>query len=333
MQGSDIGGSIRIPAMCNGIYGVKPTSSRVASHVGTELTIPGSFGIGLSFSTGPLATSIRSCELLLKTVADAKLWESEPHVVFSPWRTIPSKARRMKFLVLPTDLVTTPLPPIQHLLKETTAQLRAHGHQVVVLDNPPAFVKKLHGHSNKLMSFEGGHGSSDLLDATNEPKVPWISTRLKRRDPATLKQIYELNSQFETLLIQSLQLWKSSEGEDFDAIICPVAPHSTPRIDDWNGAGYTSMFNMLDWPSGSIPARNVSREDLDAPLGVETGTSWDKVNRTKLCEFFISKIHHFQISGSQARKPVNSLIHQWKGGDREIVDTTVWMGMNGTLWF
>ncbi|KAK6524816.1 hypothetical protein TWF281_011714 [Arthrobotrys megalospora] len=282
--GSDVGGSIRVPAMCNGIYGVKPTAGRYVTHVATEYTQPGSFGVGVSFSTGPIATSLRSCELLLKVLSDAKLWESEPHVLFSPWRTLEFKPRPMNFLVLMTDLVTTPLPPVQRVLKETAVQLQSRGHKVVVLDSPPQFVKQLHGLSNKLMSIEGGTWASDLLDKTGEPKVPWVAPRLKRRDPATLKQLFELNSKNEELIIQSLKLWKSNDGRDFDAIICPVAPHPTPQPDAWNGAGYTSMFNLLDWPSGAIPARNVTREDLEAPLGAETGTSWDKINRTNLWE-------------------------------------------------
>ncbi|KAF3156040.1 hypothetical protein TWF225_008146 [Orbilia oligospora] len=282
--GSDVGGSIRVPAMCNGLYGVKPSAHRYVSQVGSEFIMPGSFGVGLSFSTGPIATSLRSCELLLKVVSDGKLWESEPHVLFSPWRTLEFKPRPMKFLVLMTDLVTTPLPPVQRVLKETAAQLQSRGHKVVVLDDPPKFVKQLHGLSNKLMSIEGGTWASDLVDKTGEPKVPWVAPRLKRRDPATLKQLFGLNSKNEELITQSLKLWKSSDGQGFDAIICPVAPHPTPQPDAWNGAGYTSMFNMLDWPSGAIPARNVTREDLEAPLGTETGTSWDKINRTKLWE-------------------------------------------------
>ncbi|KAK6540091.1 hypothetical protein TWF694_008921 [Orbilia ellipsospora] len=282
--GSDVGGSIRVPAMCNGLYGVKPTSHRYNSHAGTEFTKPGSFGIGLSFSTGPIATSLRSCELLMKVVSDAKLWDIEPQTTSAPWRTIETTPRPMRFLILPTDLVTTPLPPVQRVLKETAAQLQSRGHKVVVLDNPPQFIKQLHGLSNKIMSIEGGTWASDLLDKTGEPKVPWVAPRLGRRDPATLKQLYELNSKNVQVTLQALKLWKSSDGEDFDAIICPVAPHPTPQPDAWNGAGYTSTFNMLDWPSGAIPARNVTREDLEAPLGAETGTSWDKINRTKLWE-------------------------------------------------
>ncbi|KAF3913253.1 Acetamidase [Arthrobotrys entomopaga] len=282
--GSDVGGSIRVPAMCNGLYGVKPTSHRYNSHVGTEFIQPGSFGIGLSFSTGPIATSLRSCELLMKVVSDAELWDIEPQTTFAPWRTISPTPRPMKFLVLMTDLVTTPLPPVQRVLKETAAQLQSRGHKVVVLDNPPQYIKQLHGLSNKILSIEGGTWASDLLDQTGEPKVPWVASRLGRKDPATLKQLYELNFKNVLVTVQVLKLWKSGDGGDFDAIICPVAPHPTPQPDAWNGAGYTSMFNLLDWPSGVIPARNVTREDLEAPLGVETGTTWDKINRTKLCK-------------------------------------------------
>ncbi|KAK6532642.1 hypothetical protein TWF281_006823 [Arthrobotrys megalospora] len=282
--GTDIAGSIRIPAMCQSIYGVKPSSSRFSSNVAaTEIMVPGVFSVGLSYAHGPLATSLRSCELLLKVVADGKLWEREPHVVFSPWRSIQSepRQRQMKFLILMTDLVTTPLPPIERVLRETATQLQARGHKAVILENPPKFIKQLHGLSNKLVNIEGSHRTSDLLDATSEPKVPWVAARMKRRDPATLKQLLELHDSREKLVVESWKLWNYG-GEDFDAIISPVAPHPTPRPDDWNGAGYTTMFNLLDWPCGAIPARNVTREDLEAPLGIETGTGWDKYNRTAL---------------------------------------------------
>ena len=60
--GSDTGGSIRLPAAANGVYGIKPTQTRVSR-----------FGVmGLSFSldtVGPLARTVRDCARLLQTVA------------------------------------------------------------------------------------------------------------------------------------------------------------------------------------------------------------------------------------------------------------------------
>ncbi|EPS41303.1 hypothetical protein H072_4818 [Dactylellina haptotyla CBS 200.50] len=320
--GSDVGGSIRVPAMCNGIYGVKPTSHRYVSQAGSEFTKPGSFGIGLSFSTGPIATSLRACELMMKVLSDGKMWEFEPQNLYSPWRTLEFKPRPMRFLILMTDLVTTPLPPVQRLLRETATQLQSRGHKVVVLDKPPSFVKQLHGHSNKIMSIEGGAWASDFLDETGEPKVPWVAPRLKRGDPANLKKLYELNQKKVELTSQALKLWKSNDGNDFDAIICPVAPHPTPQPDAWNGAGYTSMINMLDWPSGAIPARNVTREDLEAPLGSETGTSWDKINRTKLWENkedYLGSPLSLQIVGKKMQE--EELLHAMQVVD-EVVSGT-----------
>ena len=60
--GSDTGGSIRLPAAANGVFGIKPTQTRVSRY-----------GVmGLSFSldnVGPLARTARDCARLLGIVA------------------------------------------------------------------------------------------------------------------------------------------------------------------------------------------------------------------------------------------------------------------------
>lgn len=62
--GSDTGGSIRIPAACCGVTGIKPTWSRVSRHG----------AMPLSFSMdciGPLARSAEDCAILLQAIAGA----------------------------------------------------------------------------------------------------------------------------------------------------------------------------------------------------------------------------------------------------------------------
>ncbi len=60
--GSDTGGSIRLPAAANGLFGIKTTQTRVSRY-----------GVmGLSFSldnVGPLARTARDCARLLRTIA------------------------------------------------------------------------------------------------------------------------------------------------------------------------------------------------------------------------------------------------------------------------
>lgn len=76
--GSDTGGSIRIPAACCGVTGIKPTWSRVSRHG----------AMPLSFSMdciGPLARSAEDCAVLLQAIAGA-----DPADTTSSQRPVPN---------------------------------------------------------------------------------------------------------------------------------------------------------------------------------------------------------------------------------------------------
>ena len=75
--GSDTGGSIRIPAACCGVTGIKPTWSRVSRHGAMQL----------SFSMdciGPLARTAEDCAILLQAIAGA-----DPSDATSSQRPVP----------------------------------------------------------------------------------------------------------------------------------------------------------------------------------------------------------------------------------------------------
>jgi Asp-tRNA(Asn)/Glu-tRNA(Gln) amidotransferase A subunit family amidase len=83
--GTDVGGSIRIPAMCGGLYGIKPSAQRIP-YVGQENgTRQGANKIGLSASAGPIAATLRDCELFLKTISDSRPWERDPSLAYGVW--------------------------------------------------------------------------------------------------------------------------------------------------------------------------------------------------------------------------------------------------------
>lgn len=290
--GTDIGGSIRVPAMCNGIYGFKPSVGRVPFGGMESGQMPGKGRISLQAVAGPLANSVDDLGVVMEEIVPrAELfgedcipgrWERE-----SP--LLPEiKPRKFTVGVLRTDGIVTPLPPIARILDEVAESLRrTPGVEVVDIPLPPA-LKKCQTVAGRLMGVDGGATIMDILESTSEPLIPWLEGRTKRGNPLTLAQLAQLQEQRSTIERELLGMWAldGDRTKRVDAIITPVAPHPVPQIDRYNAVGYTSSFVLLDYPAGSIPVRSFRESDLET--GVEMSApvlgSWDKANRA-LCMF------------------------------------------------
>ncbi|CZT41090.1 related to general amidase [Rhynchosporium secalis] len=277
--GTDIGGSIRIPAMCNGLYGIKPSQSRVP-FVGQENgRRAGSSQIGLSASAGPISVSMRDCELFMRAVSNARPWERDPSLAYGLWDEQGSIQKKPLLGVIRADGVVAPLPPISKILDETVSALRASGVEVVEI-SAPAF-RKTQSLANKFFGIEGGNTMFDLLESTGEPLIPWLSTKLRRGKVMPTDRLMDIQAQRTELETQMLEIWKDAKtGRHIDAVICPVAPHPVPPIDRWNAVGYTSSFVLMDYPAGTVPVRDFKESDLKGGLAGENALGpWDKVNR------------------------------------------------------
>jgi amidase len=82
-QGNDIGGSIRWPAYCNGVVGLRPSPGRVASFNGTSMASR-RMASQMMAVNGPLTRSVRDARLALSAMAvrDPRdpLWTPAPLV-------------------------------------------------------------------------------------------------------------------------------------------------------------------------------------------------------------------------------------------------------------
>ena len=287
--GTDVGGSIRIPAMCNGLYGIKPSWQRIPC-AGQEGGVPlGSSKMALPASAGPLAHSMRDLELFFSAVSSQSPWEIDPDVSPSPWTSLSTISKSCPTIsIVRRDGVIDPLPPIQHLLDEVVSTLRASKIEIVEMDITPLF-SQCQSLANALFSIDGGNNMFDLLEQTSEPLSPWLSTRLKRKTPKTLDQVRSLHARKMELETAFLEIWKDKSGRrrSIDAFICPVAPHPVPPIDRWNGVSYTSSFVLLDYPAGVVPVRMFGAKDMQGEvLDTPPLSSWDKINR-ELCKSVI----------------------------------------------
>ncbi|KAK4971822.1 hypothetical protein LTR66_005920 [Elasticomyces elasticus] len=302
--GTDVGGSIRIPAMCNGLVGIKPSHGRVPYSGQTHPAAEGAAKMGVESSAGPMGRSVRDCEMFLRVVGDMEPWLWDPECVAQNWTQqsplVTSLGQAgsevLRIGIVRTDGVTTPLPPNQTLLDELAAMLgSAAAFEIVEMDITPLF-SQCQSLANGLFSIDGGNHILDLLDSTGEPLSPWLQTRLKRRPKMSLDKVQELHARRTELQAKFLRIWDEDGGywkgrpgreqdrrgqkKRLDAFICPVAPHPVPPIDRYNTVSYTSSFVLLDYPAGTLPVRPLRVDDLKEELTeAKPLSSWDKTNR------------------------------------------------------
>ncbi|KAK3057314.1 hypothetical protein LTR09_001496 [Extremus antarcticus] len=305
--GTDIGGSIRVPALANGLYGVKPSHGRVP-YAGQEGgALPGTDKIMIEATAGPIATSQRDCEMLLRAICDAKPTALDPEVLSQTWVQqsslrdgLVSGEPKLRVGIMRTDGHVTPLPPIQRLMDDVAKTLSTSSAGIEVVDVDvstfgPACVKNFNG----VMSIDGANTWFDILAKTGEPLSPWLSTRLKRRSQKSLNDVREIQAQRTELHTRFLDVWKESGGywrsstpskgksdRNLDLIICAGAPHPVAAIDRWNSTNYTSMFNLLDLPAGIMPVRTFSERDMQGEVtSTKPLNGWDKINREMWTDF------------------------------------------------
>ena len=288
--GTDVGGSIRIPAMCDGVFGIKPSWERVP-YAGQEGgALPGAAKIGVPASAGPLAHSMRDIDLFFRAVTNQKPWLRDPDVVPLPWTSFNSASstqRKLRIGVVQRDGVIDPHPPIARVMDEVKAKMQKANMEVIEMDITPLF-SQCQSLANAIFGVEGGNAMFDLLESADEPLSPWLSTRLKRKKPMDLVKVQQLHGKREQLRREFLKIWRD-DGGTIDAFVCPVAPHPVPPIDRYNGVSYTSAFVLLDYPAGVIPVRRFTKKDTkgDMPNTKPLG-SWDKANR-ELCKYLFSQ--------------------------------------------
>ena len=131
--GTDIAGSIRIPSACNGVYGFKP-SAGIVPMAGQRAPVPAGF-MGIEPVSGPLATSLRACHLIMENVMQAKPWLFDPDCHRLSWQAL-GPPKKIRVGVVYDDGLYTPNPPVRRTMAESVKKLEDAGIQVVQIQLP-----------------------------------------------------------------------------------------------------------------------------------------------------------------------------------------------------
>ncbi|KAJ4184750.1 hypothetical protein NW767_013046 [Fusarium falciforme] len=253
--GGDIGGSIRVPAALNGIYGLLPSPGRIS---GEGVMIPTSGCDSIVGTLGPFARSLRDLELFCNAYSSSSPWIEDiflvPSDILSPAigrQLDPSASLRVGILL--DDGVVSPLPPIRRVLDKVRSRLKCKASVQV-----KAFTPWDHAKAWRIVAsnyFEDAsadirktcHAGSEPLEHFTE----WILNECEisaSQAGSTLQTRRATRDAFRRLYAAH---WRRA---DVDVIVSPVTPSTAPPLGTSRYWGYSAIWNLLQYTAVAIPA-------------------------------------------------------------------------------
>ena len=131
--GTDIGGSIRIPAHFNGIFGFKPTPDRVTYKDVSSPAIRRKGGeTNIRPAPGPLARCADDLVLVMRAFLQEPMWMEDPTLPRQPWREERFQdKKRLTIGYYTNDHWFPSAPACQRAVKEAAEALERMGHKLV----------------------------------------------------------------------------------------------------------------------------------------------------------------------------------------------------------
>ncbi|EXL67486.1 hypothetical protein FOPG_16400 [Fusarium oxysporum f. sp. conglutinans race 2 54008] len=257
MKGSPlgVGGSIRVPAALNGIYGLLPSPGRISG----EGVMTHTSGCGSIVGTlGPFARSLRDLECFCKAYSSSSPWIEDiflfPSDILSPAigrQLDPSASLRVGILF--DDGVVSPLPPIRRVMDKVRSRLRCKASVQVKTFTPWDHAKAWRIVASNYFEDTSAdirktcYAGSKSLEHFTE----WILNERETSDSqagSTLQTQRATRDAFRRLYAAH---WRRA---DVDVIVSPVTPSTAPPLGTSRYWGYSAIWNLLQYTAVAIPA-------------------------------------------------------------------------------
>lgn len=249
---------------------------------------------------GPMSTSFDGIKLFMKTILDAKPWLQEPALIPIPWNLAPisnttTEHLKLKIGVMWYDNVVAPHPPITRAMKELVSKLKGIP-KIEIVDWKPHLHDEAWAITSSLYFTDGGAENAATIAESGEPWLPltkWIIKENPCVKKLTPDKLYYWQEEREEYRKEYAKVWnetatgKNERGElegTVDVILCPVGPGVAPKHNTAKYWGYTSQWNLLDYPALVFPVGKVDKEKDAMEDGLSSMTDLDDEN-SKLCKF------------------------------------------------
>jgi fatty acid amide hydrolase len=304
--GSDIGGSIRLPAHACGIHSFKPTSGRL-TMLGHAQVFAGQEAI--ICQPGPLARSTLDLQLAMKVLAAPGQEKFDPGI--PPVPLLDPAAVSLSGLrvgIFTDNGLIQAAPALRRAVREAGEALRERGVTVeewtppdvpeamriylgLLFGDGMAAARRAVRRSRRDLGLSGylsdvlrNLGLSGYLLSMALPRE-WVSSRmLKITGQHQLAVVFKeglgrVSTDDYWQLVQRRDQYRARfmselDAQRFDAVICP--PDALPALTHgtsyilFNALSYATLFNLLGMPAGVVAATRVRKgEESDRPRSLD----------------------------------------------------------------
>ena len=247
-MGTDVAGSVRIPALCCGVYGFNPTADRIPCGglvTGMMEGLP-----GLVTAAGPLANSLGDLRLFMSHVLGAEPWRYDATASAIPWPTGPSVQSPLTIGILPEDAHLPLHPPVRRALESAIEALSAKGHRIVRLKHAP---QRSVSYANRLAFQYFTYGPlPNHISPSGEPLVASVAKGSSPMfsGPFPVSQELETFSKIDALhdaRVAYAEAWREAwVSNGLDVVLGPGAQSTAVPHDTYGWPPYTAVWNVLD---------------------------------------------------------------------------------------